>query len=66
MGNLIVKARCKIHQQKNHTGNLAGINKSERERWDNKWKPDERSSLGLGARESMENRYEGSPEEIIW
>jgi len=27
---------------------------------DNKWKPDERSSLGLGARESMENRYEGS------
>ena len=24
-----------------------------------KWKPDERISLGLGARESMENRYEG-------
>jgi len=29
---------------------------------DNKWKPDERISLGLDARESMENRYEGSPE----
>ena len=23
---------------------------------DNKWKPDERSSVGLGAKESMENR----------
>jgi len=33
---------------------------------DNKWKPDERSSLGLGARESMEKRYEGSPEEKVW
>jgi len=32
----------------------------------NKWKPDERSSLGLGARESMENRYEGFPEERVW
>ena len=29
----------------------------------NKWKPDERSSLNLGAKERMENRYEGSPEE---
>jgi len=26
---------------------------------DNKWKPDERSSLGFGARESMEIGYEG-------
>jgi len=25
---------------------------------DNKWKPDERSCLGLGAKDSMENRYE--------
>jgi len=33
---------------------------------DNKWKPDERSSLGLGAKESMENRYEGYPEERLW
>jgi len=33
---------------------------------DNKWKPDERSSLCLGAKESMENRYEGSPEERAW
>jgi len=31
----------------------------------NKWKPDERSSLGLGAKERMENRYEGSPEERV-
>jgi len=31
-----------------------------------KWKSDERSSLGLGARESMENRYEGSPGERVW
>jgi len=30
---------------------------------DNKWKPDERSSLGLGVREIMENRYKGFPEE---
>jgi len=30
---------------------------------DNKWKPDERNSLDFGARESMENRYDGSPEE---
>ena len=33
---------------------------------DNKWKLDERSSLGLGAKESMENRYEDSPETKIW
>ena len=33
---------------------------------DNKWKPDGRSSLGLGAKESLENRYEDSPEEIDW
>jgi len=33
---------------------------------DNKWKRDERSSLGLGAKESMDNRYEGSPEIIVW
>ena len=30
---------------------------------DNKWK---RSSLGLGDKTNMENRYEGSPEEGIW
>jgi hypothetical protein len=29
---------------------------------DNKWKSDEQSSLGLGAKESMENRYEWSEE----
>jgi len=34
-------------------------------RTDNKWKPDERSSLGLGDKESMENRYEDSPEERV-
>jgi len=28
-------------------------------------KTSERSSLGLGAKESMEDRYEGSPEEIV-
>jgi len=33
-------------------------------RTDNNWKLDEQSSLGLGAKESMDNRYEGSPEEI--
>ena len=33
---------------------------------DNKWKPDEQSSLGLEAKQSMENRYEGSPEERLW
>ena len=33
---------------------------------DSKWKADERSSLGLVARENMENRYEGSPEERVW
>ena len=33
---------------------------------DNKWKPDEQSIVGLGARESMENRYEGSPKERVW
>jgi len=32
---------------------------------DNEWKPDERSSLGSDAKESMENRYEGSPEERV-
>ena len=31
-----------------------------------KWKPDEPSSLGLGHRENMENRYECSPEERVW
>ena len=33
---------------------------------DKKWKPDEWNSLGLCARESMENRYENSPEKKIW
>ena len=33
---------------------------------DNKWKPEERSSLGLDGRESMESRYEGFPEERVW
>jgi len=33
---------------------------------DNKWKPDGRSSLSLGAKESVENRYDGSPEERVW
>jgi len=33
---------------------------------DNKWKPYERSSLDFGAKESTENRYEGSPEERVW
>ena len=33
---------------------------------ENKWKPDEWTTLGLDARESMENRYEGSPEERVW
>ena len=33
---------------------------------ENKWKPDEQNSLDLGAKESMENRYEGSPEERVW
>jgi len=32
---------------------------------DSKWKPDERSSLGLGDKESMENIYEGSLEERV-
>jgi len=32
---------------------------------DNKWKPDEWSPLGLGAWESMANRYESSPEEKV-
>jgi len=32
----------------------------------NKWKPDERNSLVMGAKESMENRYQGSPEERVW
>ena len=35
-------------------------------RTDNKRKPDEWSSLGLGDRESMEIRYEGSQEERVW
>jgi len=33
---------------------------------DHKWKQDERSSLVLCAKESLENRYEGSPEEKVW
>ena len=33
---------------------------------DSKWKPDERSSLGLVHRENMENRYDGSLEERVW
>jgi len=33
---------------------------------DNEWKPDEWSSMGLAAKESMENRYEASPEERVW
>ena len=33
---------------------------------DNTWKPDEWSSLRLVSKESMENRYEGSPEERPW
>ena len=32
---------------------------------DKKRKPDERSSLGFSAEESMEHRYEDSPEERI-
>ena len=32
----------------------------------NKWKPDERSPQGLGNRESIDNRYDGSPEESVW
>ena len=33
---------------------------------DNKWQSDKRSSLGLDDKESMENRYESSPEESVW
>jgi len=33
---------------------------------DNKWKPDEWWYLGLGGKESMNKRYEGSPEERVW
>ena len=33
---------------------------------DSKWKSDEQSSLGLGDKESIENRYKGSPEERVW
>ena len=33
---------------------------------DKKWKPDKQSTPGLGARESMENRYQGSLEERVW
>ena len=33
---------------------------------DNKCKPDEMSSLSLGAKESMDNRYDGFPEERVW
>jgi len=32
---------------------------------DNKRKPNERSSLGLGDKESMDTRYEGYPEERV-
>ena len=32
---------------------------------DNKGKPDERSTLGLGAKESMEYRHEVSPEKKV-
>jgi len=32
----------------------------------NKWKSDGRSFLILGARESMENRYDSSPEERVY
>ena len=32
---------------------------------DNMWKPDEWSYLGLVAKERMEHRYEGSPEERL-
>ena len=32
---------------------------------DNKWKPDERSYLGEGAGEMMENRYDSSSEERV-
>ena len=35
-------------------------------RTDNKWKPDERNSLGLGSSGIMDNIYEGSPEERVW
>jgi len=31
-----------------------------------KWKWDERSSLGLGAKTNMKNRNESSPEERVW
>ena len=33
---------------------------------DNKWTLDERSSPGLGAKDSMANIYEGFPEERAW
>ena len=33
---------------------------------DSKWKPDDQSPLGLGAKESMGKRYEGSSEERVW
>jgi hypothetical protein len=33
---------------------------------DNKCQPDTRITLGLGARESMENRYEDSTDERVW
>ena len=33
---------------------------------DNKWKSDERSSLGLGAKESMASRCERCPELRVW
>jgi len=32
----------------------------------NKWKTDERDSLGFGAKDSIDNRYEGTPEERAW
>jgi len=33
---------------------------------ENKWKPDEWSSLSLGDKDGMENKYEGSLEESVW
>jgi len=33
---------------------------------DNKWKPNDWSYLGLGAKDSMENRHERFPEERVW
>jgi len=33
---------------------------------DNNWKPDKRSTLGLDAKESMEDIHECSPEARVW